>query len=153
MQKILKKTSFILLLLFSLSNTSKAQDLLSDLDLIEETRIEKKHYHRRNVRFGITESKNVIIKYNPVSLALGGLMYFYQKGISPQFSAGCIYNPSCSEYSRNLIKDLGVFKGVPCSADRLMRCNYPAVLDIPKWKKDKHTRKVHESTNRYRLKK
>ena len=152
MQKYIKNITAIFLALFSLINISKGQDLLNDLDLIEEARLENEHYHRRNVRFGITGSKNVIIKYNPVSLALGGLMYFYQKGISPQFFAGCLYHPSCSEYSRNLIKEFGVLKGVPCSADRLMRCNYPAALDIPMWKVNQKTKKVKESVERYWLK-
>src|SRR5664279_1515879 len=52
---------------------------------------------KRQVTFGIGKSNNFILKYNPVSLAFSGLMYSYQKWISPQISSDCLY--SCLLYT------------------------------------------------------
>ncbi|HRY33120.1 MAG TPA: membrane protein insertion efficiency factor YidD [Bacteroidales bacterium] len=97
-------------------------------------------------------SSNPVLRYNPLSLGFGSLMFVYQRFISRHFSANCLYQPSCSNFSRRLIDDLGLVKGVFLSADRVMRCNRVAAVDIPASIFDRHDHKVHESTGIYRLK-
>lgn len=129
-----------------------SQHIKSDFELLEAQSFEKSEFKERKVKFGITENKNIIVRYNPVSLALGSLMYGYQKFISPQFSSTCLYSPSCSAYSKALIKQFGLIKGVACTADRLMRCNRLTASQIRRQDVDKHDHKVHEHTDRYRFK-
>jgi len=107
---------------------------------------------KRQVTFGIGKSNNFILKYNPVSLVFSGLMYSYQKWISPQISSDCLYSPSCSEYSKLLFHEYGFFKGMFTSADRLMRCDRISATTINPISVDGTDGKVHEDVSRYRIK-
>ena len=71
-----------------------------------------------------------IIKYNPVSLSLGGVMYLYQRVISPQLQTNCPYEISCSNYSKAVIDRYGMIKGIALTSYRLMRCNRIAAVDL-----------------------
>lgn len=55
------------------------------------------------------------------------LLKFYKKNISEQVSANCAFEPSCSMFSFQCIKNIGVFKGLLLTADRLSRCNDDAI--------------------------
>ena len=39
------------------------------------------------------------------------------------FGGGCIYNPTCSEYSQSAIKRFGILKGLNLTIKRFVRCN------------------------------
>jgi putative component of membrane protein insertase Oxa1/YidC/SpoIIIJ protein YidD len=105
---------------------------------------------KRNVVFGVTENKSAWVKYNPVLLVGGGAMFFYQKVISRQLSATCAFSPSCSEAGRGYVKEFGFFKGIFCTADRLMRCNKVSVSEYRASDFDKHDGKIHESVEYYK---
>ena len=76
----------------------------------------------------ITEHK--LIRYNPVSLTFGGLMYFYQAILSPQISAECPYEISCSNFGKACISKYGIVKGIALASGRIMRCTKIAAIDI-----------------------
>lgn len=57
-------------------------------------------------------------------------MYVYQKAISPQFSSKCGYEISCSNFSKHVIQEYGLIKGVALTADRLTRCTPFAAIDV-----------------------
>jgi putative component of membrane protein insertase Oxa1/YidC/SpoIIIJ protein YidD len=57
------------------------------------------------------------------------MLYFYQKIVSEQISAGCGFNLSCSGYSIRAIKERGFVLGIFLTADRLTRCNGAAQLE------------------------
>ena len=154
MQKLLSKLFFLLLFVSSsgVKNYLFSQEKLSDKDLIvkqnfRETRFETK----RKVTFLLSEKKNPIIRYNPISLTFGGLLFVYQKLLSPQISNNCPYNPSCSGFSKNSILRFGLIKGIALSADRLTRCNNLAAHDISFL--DFKDGKIDDSPEKYRLKK
>ena len=48
---------------------------------------------------------------------------FYQRRISPLFSARCIYVPSCSEYARQAIAKYGFVRGLGLAVRRICRCH------------------------------
>jgi putative component of membrane protein insertase Oxa1/YidC/SpoIIIJ protein YidD len=48
---------------------------------------------------------------------------FYQKYISSQDGAVCTFYPSCSAFSRMVIKKRGLILGICFSVDRICRCN------------------------------
>ncbi len=93
-----------------------------------------------------------IKKYNPFGLALAGMMFVYQRFVSPQIPAECLYHTSCSNFSILLIREYGLIKGSIATADRLMRCNRVAVLDINPMQIDEHSGRALEGTDIYRRK-
>lgn len=70
------------------------------------------------------------IRYNPVNLTFGGMLFVYQSVISSQIAADCPYEISCSAFSKQSILEFGLIKGLPLSADRLTRCTRMALKDL-----------------------
>ena len=68
---------------------------------------------------------------NPFYWAFSGLLTGYQQVISPQMSANCIYDVSCSRFSRIAIKKYGIIKGIALTADRLSRCTSSTQQNTP----------------------
>ncbi|MCC7301620.1 MAG: membrane protein insertion efficiency factor YidD [Bacteroidia bacterium] len=64
-------------------------------------------------------------------LLLKGSMLAYQHVISPQLSAGCLYQMTCSNYAKHAIGQFGAIRGVLLTADRLTRCNRGTVRQLP----------------------
>jgi uncharacterized protein len=114
----LQKLILFLFLSIGLSYYSaKAQSRTSDLALIAGI---TEHTHEEAAP---KKPLKPLLKYNPVYWALNGSLTFYQKVISPQISAGCLYETSCSRFSRKALQEFGIIKGIALTADRLSRCN------------------------------
>jgi uncharacterized protein len=47
----------------------------------------------------------------------------YRRVLSPLFPAHCKYEPSCSAYAAQAIRELGILRGLVLAAWRLLRCN------------------------------
>jgi putative membrane protein insertion efficiency factor len=47
----------------------------------------------------------------------------YQKAISPLIPRRCKYEPSCSRYAVDAVRQYGVLRGLVLAAWRLLRCN------------------------------
>lgn len=144
MQQLQNKILFIFLftfsgLLFSQILVSQEINALDDMEFLESENQIKSHKHKRPYIF--KDKKSNFVKYNPLSLTLGGMMYVYQNAISQQFSANCLYHPTCSEFSKQSISEYGIFKGIFLSTDRLTRCNKLGALDI-------HPITINEKTNK-----
>ncbi|MFA9486851.1 membrane protein insertion efficiency factor YidD [Moraxella haemolytica] len=58
-----------------------------------------------------------------IKKVLIGLIWFYQKAISPLMSARCRYYPSCSHYGRWAILWHGTWAGLPLVAKRILSCH------------------------------
>ena len=128
MQRLLSKNKLYLLLFFVASLNVRAQSK-QDWELIVQ-HSESVNYPTRHVTYLFKNTHSYIVKYNPLSLTLGGLMLFYQKVLSPQILSECPYELSCSNFSKAVISKYGIAKGVFLTADRLMRCNSTAARDI-----------------------
>ena len=48
------------------------------------------------------------------------MICFYQKYLS---HGTCLYTPTCSEYTKRCIDNLGVLPGIVCGMWRILRCN------------------------------
>ena len=59
------------------------------------------------------------------------LIHFYQKHLSDQILNDCIYDQSCSEFSKLSFEHYGFFKGLFLTADRLTRCNRATFAETP----------------------
>ena len=54
---------------------------------------------------------------------LVGMARFYQVAISPLLGAHCRYEPSCSEYFIQSVRQRGLLRGVPSGIWRVCRCH------------------------------
>ncbi|HBS88916.1 MAG: hypothetical protein A2W91_05680 [Bacteroidetes bacterium GWF2_38_335] len=148
----MKSSGLIFLIIILSVSHLTAQNSVSDLQLLKNADFENKKFERKKTEWMFKDAPNGFVKYNPVSLMLGGMMFFYQSSISPQFFANCLYNPTCSEFSKKLVKRYGIFKGVFLTADRLTRCNSFSARNIAPGKKDRVSGKVNETPDIYKSK-
>ena len=138
------------ILMFSLG--AAAQTDKGDMELIRRSVEEHDHsLHSHNPSFLLKDHTSAFVRYNPVTLAFGSMMWLYQKVVSPQFSSTCLYHPSCSAYSMNLISTYGLVPGIIYTTDRLMRCNKLSLIDFNSWEADEKTGKIPESILFYKL--
>ncbi len=126
------------------------QDVANDMELAAQSL--DGHYQSSDPSRGFMIHKDQpgMILYNPVAWLLAGGMYVYQNVISSQFSATCFHSPSCSNFSRQLILEYGIIKGVFLTADRLTRCNRIARTDVPPWLINPEDQKLHEPVEAYK---
>ncbi len=128
-KSLISLLSLFFLLMVVFTSAAEETALQSDRQLIAQ----RAGVHEDPVSppvFMRVEGGRSLARYNPVSLGLGGLMYVYQRFISPQLPSECLYHTSCSAFSIDLIAEYGLLKGVVSTADRLMRCNRVAALDV-----------------------
>lgn len=121
------KDLYLMIILTFFLNNGFTQDF--DSDLISALNNESENPQKSNIKFPFF-SENKVFRYNPVYLAFGGLLFGYQKLISPQISASCSYEINCSNFSKLSIKKFGFIKGISLTSDRLTRCTKLASYDI-----------------------
>ena len=149
MQKFINKVLLVLVpgLLFALGSIGQTT---SNLDLVQKQDFHDHRFHEHKVKYVFSES-GPIVKYNPLSLTFGGMLYLYQKVLSPQISSKCSYEISCSNFSKQSIKHHGLIKGIALSADRLSRCNKIAAYDIDVLDIDFDRQKIIDPVEQYHL--
>jgi putative component of membrane protein insertase Oxa1/YidC/SpoIIIJ protein YidD len=136
--------------------SAMAQTGTEDLTLIRNQRFsspdEFAHYHgaANNEKALQNKHHNVIAQYNPISLVLKGALLGYQKILSRQLARNCPYEISCSNFSKQSIREFGVLKGVFISADRILRCNRIAFEDVSPLNINPATGRIIDSPNMYR---
>lgn len=118
-----------IVILFFLCNSIFSQ-AENDLDLLLNSNIVDSTYLKTRQTNYVFKDRNWFVKYNPVSLVFGGSLLFYQKVISPQIMAGCAFDPSCSNFSKQCIKMYGMPKGIALTTDRLTRCTRLSSIDF-----------------------
>ena len=126
----------LVILFFFFAVVGKGQNKQDDLLLIAQKPLTDSSdfvYYKRSgndSKMLQTKQRSLIAAYNPLALFFRGSMYFYQNVISPQLSSACPYEITCSNFSKQAIEKKGLFKGIFISADRLLRCNRIALLDV-----------------------
>lgn len=111
------------------TSDSKNISATGDFELITQHQRKNPYPPKKKPGFLLVGKKN-IVKYNPVSLIFGGLLFTYQSVISSQISADCPYEVSCSAFSKQSIQEFGLIKGLALSADRLTRCTKSTIKQI-----------------------
>lgn len=145
------KTVFVLLFLLFVATSGYAQeiDLKSDLLLVDS--IVEQQMPESGHRLYIYKNQPKTFKNsNPVSLFYGGSLYVYQNMFSQHLSASCLYHPSCSDFSKQAVKEYGLIKGTLLSFDRLSRCNRIAATDLNPEDIDMHVHRFHDSVKEYK---
>ena len=153
MQSLLKYRKTIntglFLLLFAASGFAQSINLNSDLMLVDAALKQQIHHHEKR-DFIFRNQPKTIFNSNPVSLLYGSSLYIYQNFITQHFSASCLYNPSCSEFSKHAVKEFGIFKGGLLTFDRLNRCNRIAATDLDIATIDLKTHRFDDSITKYK---
>jgi putative component of membrane protein insertase Oxa1/YidC/SpoIIIJ protein YidD len=132
-----------------------SQDYKEELEFVKQKQFyapnEFRYYKRagNDASFMKSKHKYFLSYFNPLSIALKSSMYVYQNVISPQLSKSCPYGITCSNFSKQAIEEFGIVKGVFISADRLMRCNRIALLDINQLDIDEKTGTIIDPVKRY----
>ena len=125
---MLKSLSFIAFIFLKIN--CFGQNSIDEVALLKEQNFKENKFDVRKVSYLFSNTNNVLVKYNPVSLTFGGLLFFYQKAISPQISVDCPYELNCSNFSKRCIQHFGLLKGISLTADRLTRCSQFTLIDI-----------------------
>lgn len=60
-----------------------------------------------------------------------GLIFLYQKLISPLLGPNCRFYPTCSEYAKECFREYNVFKAIYMTVKRLLKCHpfHPGGVD------------------------
>ncbi len=146
----LKASSFGLLLIFiSLTSFAQKIDLTADL-LLADSVSKQQAPHSLKRTYIFKNQPKTFKNCNPVSLIYGGSLYVYQNFVSQHFSADCLYDPSCSDFSKQAVKEYGLVKGVLLSVDRLSRCNRIAATDLNPTMVNKKTHRFSDSVKLYK---
>jgi len=153
MQNLLnqKRVISLLALLFLVTSTCFSQkiQLQNDLMLVDSVNKTKVHpYEKRTYIF--KNQPKTFKNSNPVSLLYGGSLYVYQNFVSQHLSASCLYDPSCSDFSKQAVKEYGIFKGTLLSLDRLNRCNRIAATDLNPLQINSKSNRFSDPVKRYK---
>lgn len=141
----------LLLLCTAQQGAAQVQEDDFNLALVEQEAFHDHAYEPRRPKYLFANS-HWLVKYNPVTGVFGGMMFVYQRYVSQQISADCLFHTSCSRFSVKCIKEYGIVKGVALSADRLMRCNQLAAGGIHPSTLHDHSHKVVDHLHNYQLK-
>ena len=126
------------------------ESFASDNDMLMERFAGTTERESNETSLLVPRSNRLVVRYNPVTLTFSGMMFVYQRYLSPQLPSECLYHPSCSSFSKTLIREYGLIKGVVATADRLIRCNRVAAIDIHPLLIDSQRGKVTEQPEIYR---
>ena len=144
--------SLLLIILFYLCSISCSGQIVqfkSDIECINKhLSLIPQDPFKRNYIFN--NEPSLLKKINPVNLLLGGTLYVYQNVLSKHISADCLFIPSCSEFSKQAIKEYGLLKGTLLSIDRVNRCNRIAAQDLRFSSPDAKTNKYPDPVSRHK---
>lgn len=82
-----------------------------------------------------------------VKSGFSGLMYIYQNIFSEQISAACMYEISCSEYTKRQIEKNGLIIGAIKGFHQLMHCTHGAIEEVPPFMKSNYSAKIKNSVD------
>lgn len=126
-----KACSLFVVVLFTLngafSQTPNQQQHLVQAYL-QKNGAELPNTHRRSM---YRLEGNDSVRKNPVNVFFSGLMYVYQNVFSEQISASCMYQISCSEYTKLCIEENGLLLGSVQGFHQLMHCTPGATEEVP----------------------
>lgn len=147
-------TRIIIVLLIVAPLYSSSQERVSNnLEFyvrLNKNRIKKQHKHRSYI---FKKETSALKKYNPINITFGSLLFLYQNVLSPQFSADCLFHPTCSDFSKQAIQHFGLLKGIFLSADRITRCNRIAATSINPLKVEPESHHALDAVTLYQFKK
>lgn len=129
--------------------TAQKTSVKQDIELIQ-THLYQPHSDNFERPYIYRNETSIIKKFNPFGLLLGGSLYVYQNVFSKHISADCLFTPSCSEFSKQAIREYGLLKGMLLSIDRVNRCNRIAAEDLKHYSIDPKTNRYPDPVSRHK---
>ena len=139
----------ILLSFLPLFTFAQSIDMSADLSLIDSLS-QNQLPHSGNRPYIFKGQPKTWKNSNPVSILFGSSLYVYQNVLSQHFSADCLYDPTCSDFSKQVVKEFGLIKGGLLSFDRLSRCNRIAATGLDPGLIDKNSHRFDDPIKRYK---
>jgi uncharacterized protein len=124
--------SFFITLILFISHTCFCQ-IVSDKDLIKNSLQLKET--------PVVQKKG---RSNPFLFVFNGPLTVYQRFISPQISSNCMFELSCSRFSRDAISQFGPLKGIALTVDRFHKCNRIGEIDVRPWMRNRFGQIIDE---------
>lgn len=140
--------SLLFIILFQMTNHVLGQDRAIDLQLISSHQVDHHEIEAPNNKKQLKFTQAI----NPVYWVYQGGLAVYQKHISPQLSTHCVFETSCSRFSRKLIEQHGIVKGIFLTCDRLSKCNRITLSETSRLRLNKNGR-IREEASSYTFKK
>lgn len=81
------------------------------------------HYNQFDIEEEKTSFRDYTSQENEVNQMASFFFLFYKEFVSSQDVNSCVFHPSCSVYTIESIRKLGLLEGLANSFDRLCRCN------------------------------
>lgn len=150
MHKYLNKILILLFCSISISSFAQSYDLKQDINLLMKSN-EESNPDKTSRSFIYKNDSIWIHKLNPINLTFGTALFVYQNLISKHLSAGCLYSPTCSEFSKDAIREFGLLKGIVLSADRLTRCTRISATDLKTTYFDPSSGKYSDPISKYKF--
>ena len=91
------------------------------------------------------------LSYNPLKFTANSFLWIYQNTFSEQIMADCGFEPGCSAFAKQAIKERGFLLGIFLTADRLTRCNGSAQIESEAYLVNKKTGKLQDEPQMYRI--
>ncbi len=60
---------------------------------------------------------------SPLARVLSGVIGIYRRVISPLLPRSCRYEPTCSAYALQALREFGILRGLVLATWRVLRCN------------------------------
>ena len=147
-RSITRRSVYLIVLSLGISSYAQHIDFMYDLEIIK-TKLSEKVPDPYRRPYIYKDEASVLKRINPVNILFGGALFVYQNVLSKQISTGCLYTPSCSEFSKDAIREYGLVKGIILSDDRVHRCNGFTAGDLKNNKRDPMTNRYPDPVSRY----
>jgi putative component of membrane protein insertase Oxa1/YidC/SpoIIIJ protein YidD len=85
----------------------------------------------RKRKFLSLKNKSIAQKLNPFLYIGASLLFVYQNIVSEQIQAECVYQLSCSEFTKKSIEKNGFIKGTLAGFHQLSNCFQGAIYEHP----------------------
>ncbi len=104
------------------------------VELMVDYNIELSKAHLPAGRAMMSVQSSALSKWNPLGYLSAGMMFLYQRVLSEQIQANCMYQITCSEYTKKQIEKHGLLLGVLEGCNQLTNCFMGVQYQYPKYK-------------------
>jgi putative component of membrane protein insertase Oxa1/YidC/SpoIIIJ protein YidD len=128
----LLKIPVVLLMQIQFSNAQSVATV-NVADLLVAHNIEVAAAHLPKARSMMLVQNSALAKWNPLGYISAGMMFLYQRVLSEQIQANCMYQITCSEYAKKQIEKKGLLLGMLDGCNQLTNCFMGVQYQYPKY--------------------
>ncbi|MCH4897008.1 membrane protein insertion efficiency factor YidD [Marinilabiliaceae bacterium JC040] len=135
MQNFLKIILLSISIFFLCDINAQECNILNDLDSYKKIIESRNNTIDRDLsyfkgKYLFNNEDNIIVKYNPLCISIGGMLFIYDNTLAPIISSPCLFSPSCALFFRKSLCEYGFIKALFISTDRIIKCSRLSSIDI-----------------------